>query len=122
VSAEERARASRTRRTASRTRSAAMRFVVERRSSRESGVKDQRRYWVDVRYLSSSDILSIWLWGVSCSRNHFWAVEVGSLKELNILRSAVGSKGSLILEVSTSAYKKRAPFYQCKGKPEALSL
>jgi hypothetical protein len=60
--------------------------VVERRASRESGVKDQRRYWVDVRYLSSSDILSVLLWGVSCSRSHFWVVEVGSLEELNILK------------------------------------
>lgn len=34
-----------------------MLFVVVRSSARESGVYDQSRYWVDVRYLSSSDIL-----------------------------------------------------------------
>jgi hypothetical protein len=32
----------------------------------------------------------------------------------------VGLKRSLILEVSIRAYKKRVPFYQCKGEPEAL--
>jgi hypothetical protein len=32
-------------------------FVVVRRERREEGVKDQRRYWVDVRYRSSSDMV-----------------------------------------------------------------
>ena len=51
-------RASRRRCTAARTRFAAMRFVVSRRAWREEGVNDQRRNWVEVRYLSSSDILN----------------------------------------------------------------
>lgn len=57
VSPEERARASRILWTAARTREAALEFVVVRRERREEGVKDQRRYWVDVRYLSSSDMV-----------------------------------------------------------------
>ena len=32
----------------------------------------------------------------------------------------VGLNRSLILEVSIWTFKKRAPFYQRKGKPEAL--
>lgn len=53
---EEEARDSRTRWTASRTRKAAFWFVIVRRSRRAAGVKDQSRYWLDVRYRSSSDI------------------------------------------------------------------
>lgn len=50
-------RASLARRTAARTRSLATAFVLARIDRRESSVKDQRRNCVEVRYMSSSNMV-----------------------------------------------------------------
>jgi hypothetical protein len=56
------------------TRSAAIKFVAERRARRKEGVQDQKRYWVDVWYRSSSDIVLAMMKGGQVFEESFYVV------------------------------------------------